>query len=73
MTDNVKQWIAAARKARRDRTKARVLPIVRIEDDYFFVDSRMTALRNIDTLEIHRFDSLSDLTFHVKTNATVVT
>lgn len=49
MTENVKQWIEAANECQQDPEKAEVLPIVKIGEDYLFVDVRMTALRNIDT------------------------
>ena len=69
MTENVKNWIEAAIECQSDPSKAQVLPIVQIADDYFFVDIRMNSLRNIDTLDIRKFDSCNDLIRHVLKDA----
>jgi hypothetical protein len=61
MTEHAKRWIEAARESQDDPAKAQVLPIVQIDDHYYFVDYRMTAIRNIDTFDIQRFDSANEL------------
>ncbi len=61
MTENVKCWIEQARACQSDPSKAPVLPIVQVGESYFFVDIRMTAIRNIDTFDIVKFPSVNDL------------
>jgi hypothetical protein len=61
MTENVKNWIAAAHECQAHPDKAPVLPIVRIDDQYHFLDVRLNALRNIDTFEFTKFGDVNEL------------
>ncbi len=69
----VRRWIELSRRYRENPSGPRVLPIVKVGNEHYFVDERLRQLRNVANADdFQNFDSDGDMLAFVMQHGGIV-